>query len=129
MLGPLGPAGHDGAAALCSKNNRWRRSKSTWADLQQAADTDGVTALSNITYTELLANNPVQRSLSAIKKAHFQLRSLKSASVTSDSLVSQIALCDLILCEISIIRAALAERFCDIQFTRQGVEIPLRCLH
>jgi hypothetical protein len=69
--------------------------------------------VSNIMYDETSFNNPVQRSLSALKKAHFQLQSLKSASVTSDALACQIALYDLILCEISVIRNRLARKFDD----------------
>jgi hypothetical protein len=120
-------AGRGGAAALSSKTTAAGQVGAH--GLWQAADADGVAVLSNITYVELLANNPVQRSLSAIKRAHFQLRSLKAASATSEALMSQIALCDLILGEISIIRAGLAEGLFDIQYTHQDLQIPLRFLN
>jgi hypothetical protein len=99
------------------------------ADLRQVAETDGVIALSNIRYADFSPDNPVQRSLSAIRKAHFQLRSLKTASATSDALASQIALYDLILYEISDIRAGLAKRFCGSQSTDGAFQIPLRRLN
>jgi hypothetical protein len=93
------------------------------------ADADGVFALSDIRYVEFSHDNPVQRSLSAIRKAHFQLDSLQTASVTSDALACQIALCDLILCEISDIRAGLARSFGTPQSSRQESQIQLRDLN
>jgi hypothetical protein len=85
--------------------------------------------LSNIRYVDFSVDNPVQRSLSAIRKAHFQLRSLKTASVTPDALVSQIALYDLILYEISDIRAGLAKRFRGSTSTAATFQKPLRRLN
>jgi hypothetical protein len=90
---------------------------------------DGVIALSNIRYVEISPENPVQRSLSALRRAHFQLQSLKAASATSDALAYQIALCDLILCEISDIRNGLARRFGDTPSPRQEFQIRLRRLN
>jgi hypothetical protein len=92
-------------------------------------DADGVIVLSNISCVEFSLDNPVQRSLSAIRKAHSQLHSLQTGSVTSDALACQIALYDLILYEISDIRAGLARRFGTPQSSRREFQIQLRCLN
>jgi hypothetical protein len=97
--------------------------------LPQVADADGVIALSDIRYVEISPDNPVQRSLSALRRAHFQLQTLKAASVTSDALACQIALYDIILGEISDIRNGLAWRFEDTSSPRQEFQIRSRRLN
>jgi hypothetical protein len=67
--------------------------------------------VSDIIYVDFLPDNPVRRSLSAIRKAKFKLDDLQTASVTSDVLARQIALCNVILYEISDIRFGLVRRF------------------
>jgi hypothetical protein len=85
--------------------------------------------LSNIGCGDFSPDNPVQRSLSAIREAHFQLRNFTDASVTSDALASQIALYELILCEVADIRAGLAKRFCNNQSDGPTFQMPLRRLN
>jgi hypothetical protein len=93
------------------------------------ADADGVVALSDIMYVEISADNPVQRSLSALRSANFQLQHLKAASVTSDALACQISLYDLILGEISDIRNGFARGFGDTRSPRREFQIRSRRLN
>jgi hypothetical protein len=67
--------------------------------------------VSDIIYVDFSPDNPVQRSLTAIKKSKFKLEDLQTASINSDVLAYQIALCDVILYEILNIRSGLARRF------------------
>jgi len=108
MLGVSSPPPVASAAASSFRKQSLRVNAPRF--LPQAADADGVIALSNIRVVDFSPDNPVQRSLSAIRKAHFQLRSLQTASVTPDVLACQIALYDLILYEISNIRAGLVRK-------------------
>jgi hypothetical protein len=77
------------------------------------ADADGAVALSDIRYVEISPDNSVQRSLFALRRANFQLQCLQAASITSDAIACQIALYDLILCEISVIRNGFARKIED----------------
>jgi hypothetical protein len=67
--------------------------------------------VSDIIYSDFPPDHPVQRSLSALSEAHFQLQSLNPASVTSDVIACQIALYDLILSEILAVRNGLTREF------------------
>lgn len=62
-------------------------------------------------------------SLSTIKEAHVQLRSLTGTSATAALLDSQIQLCELLLDEISGIHASLAK---DLHRTRLTQQVSLR---
>ena len=117
-----------GRCSVVFYKNRRRSSKETGL-FAAIADADGVVALPNIRYVEISPDNPVQRSLSALRRAHFQLQSLKAASVTSDALACQIALYDLILSEISDIRNGLARGFGDTVSPREEFLIGLRRLN
>jgi hypothetical protein len=83
----------------------------------------------NIKYIEFSTDNPVQRSLSAIKEARERLNCLNEAAVNANTVACQIELYDQILCEILDIRAELKRGFAAIRSNRRHFKTQLRYAH
>ncbi|WP_157450440.1 hypothetical protein [Bradyrhizobium sp. ARR65] len=62
-----------------------------------------------------LFDRGLRHSLSTIKEAHVRLHGMTSLATTATLLASQIALCDVLLIEISGIRSSLAKHTLEVR--------------